>query len=218
MKDKWLPFAILIMGLVYIYVIPPNPEALKILFKLIPMWLILFYAFRSGQRRSRYHSLIIIGLFFCMMGDGLLRWFVIGLSAFLIGHLFYSAAFLSRWRFSWLRLCTVIPIILYLAVFGNKILSSVSANGDHMLIIPLIAYMIIISLMGWSALMTGNRWAIIGSLLFIISDSLLSWLLFVGEIAHGGQLVMLTYYSAQFLLARSLVSVDEQLANTVHIS
>ncbi|WP_311280639.1 hypothetical protein [Peribacillus simplex] len=34
-----------------------------------------------------------------MLGDGLLIWFVLGLSAFLIGHLFYISAFFRLWTF-----------------------------------------------------------------------------------------------------------------------
>ncbi|PJN91886.1 lysoplasmalogenase, partial [Bacillus sp. mrc49] len=41
MLTKWLPAAILITGLAYIFVIPEEPLLMKIIFKVIPMLLIL---------------------------------------------------------------------------------------------------------------------------------------------------------------------------------
>ncbi|MFP3472641.1 lysoplasmalogenase family protein, partial [Micrococcus sp. SIMBA_144] len=56
------------------------------------------------------------------------------------------------------------------------------------------------------AIMTGNKWAISGSLLFVLSDSILSWNMFVAAIPYSDVLIMSTYYSAQFLIAGSLAS------------
>ncbi|MEI0736025.1 lysoplasmalogenase family protein [Paenibacillus sp. JTLBN-2024] len=43
-----------------------------------------------------------------------------------------------------------------------------------------------------------------GALLFIASDSFLSWNMFVSDIAYSDVLIMGTYYVAQFLLAGSI--------------
>lgn len=93
---KWfLPLLILMMSLLYIFFIPEDPFGVKLLFKLIPMGLIILYAylqFPADRRPS--HWLLLAGLLFCMLGDGLLPiWFVFGLGTFLVGHLFYLAAF-----------------------------------------------------------------------------------------------------------------------------
>ncbi|WP_367890635.1 hypothetical protein GW626_22550 [Peribacillus muralis] len=56
-----------------------------------------------------------------MLGDGLLIWFLIGLSAFLIGHLFNIAAFQKLWSFSWLRFATIVPIAVHSTVLGRAI-------------------------------------------------------------------------------------------------
>lgn len=50
--------------------------------------------------------------------------------------------------------------------------------------------------------MTGNAAAIIGGVLFVISDSILSWNKF--NVAFSGPLIMLTYYAAQFCIANSI--------------
>jgi alkenylglycerophosphocholine hydrolase len=205
---KFLPLLILAFSILYIFFIPSEPIGLKILFKLIPMLLILYFAFSLKPVQStKYRTLILIGLFFCMVGDGTLIWFVVGLSAFLIGHLFYTAGFISSWNYSHKRMLSIIPIAIYAFLMCSNITAALIDKGDRGLILPVIAYTIAISTMVFTAIMTGNKWAIIGSVLFIISDSILSWDLFVQTVSYSHELIMITYYSAQFLIARSILSL-----------
>ena len=202
---KRLPLAILIMAIIYIWLIPSDPLFIKILFKLVPMVLILIYAYQQKPFAStRNRWLILTGLFFCMQGDWLITWFIFGLSSFLIGHLFYVGGFLSKWRFSLIRFLMIIPIAIYAFYMGSTIVHHLSDKGDTSLIVPVIFYITVISTMVWSAIMTGNKWAIIGSILFMISDSILSWNLFVSKISYSDVLIMSTYYLAQFLIAKSI--------------
>lgn len=193
------------MSILYIFVIPSSPEAVHILFKLIPMWLILFYAFKQiPDKKSRSHWVLWGGLFFCMLGDGLLRWFVIGLTAFLIGHLFYTIGFFQYRRFSKLSLLMILPIGLFGFVMAYNVIAAIVQNHQDSLVFPVLMYIVIISIMCWTAFLTRNIWAIIGSVLFVLSDSILSWNMFVSEIPHSSILIMTTYYSAQFFIAHSL--------------
>lgn len=199
-----LPALIAVMGLLYIFFIPSDPEGVKLLFKLIPMGLIFAYAWLSSHgNRKRYQLLLLAGLVFCAVGDGTLSWFVIGLSAFLVGHLFYMAAFFGRWRFAWPRFLTILPIAAYSTYMGAELARALSDDGNGHLIVPVIAYVVVISLMAWSAIMSGNLQAVFGALLFVASDSILSWNMFVSDVPYAGPLIMLTYYSAQFLIAGS---------------
>jgi uncharacterized membrane protein YhhN len=208
LKKYWLPVLILFMSVLYIFIIPKDPFAVKVLFKLIPMWLIIYYAYlQAPAKKLLTHWLLLIGLFFCMLGDGLLVWFVVGLSAFLIGHLFYFAGFLSTWNFSKIGFSTIVPIAIYGFLIGKEIISALTLDGNDALVLPVLFYIIVISLMAWSAFMTGNKWAIVGSILFVISDSILSWNMFVSDIPYSGILIMTTYYSAQFLIASSIRSI-----------
>lgn len=196
---RWLPAAILLMGLVYIF------GSSALIFKLIPMWLILIHAYlQKPSVKDRYSLITLIGLFFCMLGDGLLQWFMIGLSAFLFGHLFYTAAFITRWRFSWLRFLTIIPILIFSGFMGYQLYHALIDSGDGGLVIPVFIYLVAIASMGWFSIMTGNKWAILGSLLFITSDSILSWNMFVSDVAYSGPIIMSTYYTAQFLISKSI--------------
>src|SRR5699024_6909534 len=97
MRIKLIPIFILFFSCLYIFIIPTEPQSVKLIFKLIPMWLIILYAIRNIPYLSRRtHYLLLFGLVFSMIGDGTLHWFVIGLSAFLIGHLFYISAFVRE--------------------------------------------------------------------------------------------------------------------------
>lgn len=205
MKRFRLPALILFMSLIYIFLIPSDPFIVKILFKLIPMWLIITYAYlHIPMPRRRHHVLLLTGLFLCMIGDGLLHWFVIGLSAFLIGHLFYMMGFFNMWRFSKLRFITIVPLAIYSSIMGWEIVHALIQDNKQSLIVPVLLYISVIAIMTWSAIMTGHVWAIIGSILFTISDSILSWNLFVSPVAYSGVLIMTTYYAAQFFMAFSI--------------
>lgn len=207
MRQYIMPGLILLTGLLYIFVIPSDPEIVKILFKLIPMWLIIAYGIMNlPQIKTKHQVLLLIGLFFSMIGDGLMRWFVFGLTAFLIGHLFYIASFVQQYRYSMPRLLTLVPIAAYAIIMGAKLAQALNGDGDTALIIPVIAYIAVISLMTWTAFMTGNRWLIVGAILFMISDSFLAWNKFVSPVPHQGIIVMTTYYIAQFCMARSLLA------------
>lgn len=209
-KKYGLPLLILVMGLLYIFAIPSDPQAVKILFKLIPMWLMLLYAYQgiqSTQLKERSHWIVLAGLFFCMLGDGLLHWFVVGLTAFLIGHLCYMNAFFRHWRYSLLRAATIVPIALYAGYFAWRLVDALQQDDKTGLIVPVLLYIAVIATMAWSAVMSGNRYAIAGSLLFLASDTILSWNMFVGDIAHSGVWIMTTYYAAQFLIATAVRSL-----------
>lgn len=214
-----LPLLILIMGVIYIFDIGEDWQTPKVLFKLIPMALIILYAYlQSSANRKRFHWTVIVGLVFCAIGDGTLRWFVVGLSAFLIGHLFYMSGFFSRRNPTKPRIAAIAPIALYAVFMGWKMVNALLLDGKGALIVPVLLYIAVISLMTWSAILTGNKWAIAGSILFMISDSILSWNMFVSDVANSGILIMTTYYGAQFLIAHSLRTVTLQTRSSVSLS
>jgi uncharacterized membrane protein YhhN len=197
------------MSVVYLFIIPDEPFIFRLFFKLIPMVMIIMYAFQqSFGKKSAAQRLIITGLFFSIIGDATLHWFMIGLTAFLLGHISYTAGFLTRWKFSWIRLAMVIPIAGYAVFMGVEMTEALSSGGDKALLVPVMLYIAVIALMAWSAIMTGNVWAALGSILFVISDSILAWNMFVSPIAISEELVMSTYYGAQFLIAHSLAAIQ----------
>jgi uncharacterized membrane protein YhhN len=208
MPTNRLPMLIFVMSAVYLFIIPDQPFIFTLFFKLIPMIMIIMYAFRQlSIEKSTSQWLIIIGLIFSIIGDATLHWFIIGLTAFLIGHLFYTAGFLRRWTFSWVRFVMIIPIAGYAIFIGGEMAAALNRGGEEGLLIPVILYIIVIAFMAWAAVMTGNLWAIFGGILFVISDSILAWNMFVSPIPNSGVLVMVPYYAAQFLIAHSLGTI-----------
>lgn len=85
-------------------------------------------------------------------------------------------------------------------------MDALQENGDTALIAPVLFYITAIMLMAWAAFMTGNRCLIIGSLLFVISDSVLAWNMFVSPVSYSHLAIMSTYYGAQFFIAHSMAS------------
>lgn len=204
MWRKIIGVLIAIMGIIYIFFIPAEPVLTKIIFKLIPMLFILLFSFLQPAGESpKYKILVSIGLFVCMLADGLIYWFIIGLITFLIGHVWYIFAFrhikvtaIPKWG--------VVLLIAYGIAMAIWIAGTLWTKGDTILAVAVIFYIVVILLMGWNAFQTANKFAIVGAILFIFSDSTLAINRFIFDIPFSDALIMISYYSAQFLFALSV--------------
>lgn len=209
LSKKILLTLIMLFGLYYIFFFSQIAESLKLVFKVIPMLLIIILA--ATQKNlgiKKYQLLIIIGLVFCMVGDYTLQWFLFGLTSFLIGHIFYIFAFSStneRQVPTWAK----IVLLVYGASMAVWIVGTVFSSGDVVLGFAVIAYISVILTMGWTAIKTGSTFATIGALLFIASDSYLAVDKFVMPLPFSHEFIMLTYYSAQILIALSILQYSE---------
>jgi uncharacterized membrane protein YhhN len=187
-----------------------GPAVLIYLFKPLTMVFILCIALiYVRKRRNFYGYTIIIGLLFSMSGDIFLMLpsdqFILGLISFLIAHLFYIAAFLSK-RPVRISVIPLLPFLLY-AVLVFVILS------PHLGVmkIPVVVYMLVILLMGWQALerwrIKGGLWTLMafaGAILFILSDTTLALNRFSGQFHLARIITLSTYFSAQWLIAVSV--------------
>lgn len=209
LSKKILLTFITLFGLYYIFFFSEIAESLKLVFKVIPMLLIIILA--ATQKNldiKKYQLLIVIGLVFCMVGDYTLQWFLFGLTSFLIGHIFYIFAFSStneRQVPTWAK----IVLLVYGASMAVWIVGTVFSSGDVVLGFAVIAYISVILTMGWTAIKTGSTFATIGALLFIASDSYLAVDKFVMPLPFSHEFIMLTYYSAQILIALSILQYSE---------
>lgn len=144
----------------------------------------------------------MLGFFFSAAGDVFLELdglFVFGMAAFGLAHVCYSAEFLRiiqrdglYWK-GW-PVCVVVLIVsIGLAVY------LVPAMGD--LLVPAVAYQLIISTMLILALMSkAPIIAKIGAAIFMFSDTLIAVNMFRGLPVPAGS-VWLTYAAAQIMLA-----------------
>ncbi len=209
LSKKVLLAFIILFGLYYIFFLSHIPESLILIFKVIPMLLIIILAVTTKNLGiKKYQLLIVIGLVFCMIGDYTLQWFLIGLTSFLIGHIFYIFAFSStneRQVPTWAK----IVLLVYGASMAVWIAGTVFSSGEIVLGIAVIAYISVILTMGWTAIRTGSTFATIGALLFISSDSYLAINKFVMPLPFSHEFIMLTYYGAQILIALSISQYSE---------
>ncbi|MFS0784339.1 lysoplasmalogenase [Bacillus sp. 1P06AnD] len=210
MKKNIILVLFFITALLFIFFIPKENEAIRLMFKILPMCLLMLLVLITPSPLSK--KWILAGLLFCTLGDALIIYsFIFGLGSFLVGHLFYIAYFASRRKRKVLSAMSFIPLIAYGLFMGFKLAGSLQGQGENGLIAPVILYILAISLMGWTAAMTHSRTAILGSLLFIASDSILSWNLFVSPIAYHDSWIMVTYYAAQCLISLSMPAKSKDI-------
>ncbi len=101
----------------------------------------------------------------------------------------------------------VVLVAVALVVLGRRIVAGVADGPDPGLVVPVAAYMLVISVMVASAVGTLDALAIVGACLFYTSDALIAWTRFVHDFRHGRLAVMVTYHLAQFGLVLSLVTL-----------
>lgn len=156
-----------------------------------------------------------LGLFFSLLGDIFLnlpvKFFLPGIGAFLLAHVFYIAGFLQKpvtldWKL-------ILPLLLVGSAFfilNRRIQAGLRQHGETQLKIPVTVYATTLSLMLLSALSTLLRadwniqpalWASLGAALFFLSDSLLAYNRFVRRLPIADLLVMVTYHLGQILIA-----------------
>jgi uncharacterized membrane protein YhhN len=188
---------------------------------LIIVSLIAFYVSSAGPAMNR---MIVLALGFCWVGDVLLLLhgqleasFILGLAAFLIGHLIYVAAYRQLQRkatkdqapLSTRALLGLLPVVI---AIGLVVLLFPGLGG---LKFPVIAYSAAITWMVLTALMRNGRtnsksfWMIFGgAFIFMISDSLLAINKFYTPIPLPGLWIMITYCTAQYLIVRGALAYN----------
>ena len=180
------------------------------IFKPLTTILILLNALQLGWADpSLYKYAILAGLVSSLAGDVFLMLpsdrFRAGLISFLIAHIFYIVAFTSEtgFSFSWLSL---LPFAIY-----GVVMFAILAPHTGKMKLPMLAYVVVILIMAWQACArwgqtrgTGPLLAFLGAVLFVISDSVLALDRFRGKFKAARLLILVTYYSAQWLIAVSL--------------
>lgn len=187
-----------------------RPKKLQLLFKPLTLIIIISIVIVAPTVDVKYKSLILTGLVFSLLSDFFLiyleKHFVKGLVAFLVGHIFYIFAFYNAGGFH----CTewiYIPIGLIAILYLIAILPYTKNNS-----IPVIIYVLIISVMGWMAIervfsipSKGTLYAAIGATLFMISDSVLALNKFRKQFRSAEAIILSTYFLAQWLIALSVI-------------
>lgn len=182
----------------------------------------LFIHYISESQPENRSRMVMLAIICSLAGDVLLMnadYFVPGLSAFLLGHIFYISAYrqyqadeTSDALRGIHRVRLAFPIILAgsgLVVILYPVLGSMR--------IPVMGYALVITVMAIVALFrygrtsTASFWMVLGgAVLFMISDSIIAISKFLSPVAFSGFLIMLTYGSAQFLIIRGLLKHPQE--------
>jgi len=189
--------------------------------KVLLMPLLMLWAFTSVKEKQKI-LFLLLGLFFSWGGDIFLMlikrtnesdartFFILGLASFLIAHINYIIHFLYELKSNFQKgfVCkypfALLPYIIFLIIILNYL-----DDGISEVKIPVYLYCIVISLMSVAAL---NRKNIVnnisfvcvfsGSLLFIMSDSMIAVNVFKHPILASHVLIMSTYIIAQYLIVK----------------
>jgi len=152
--------------------------------------------------------LALVALVFCLIGDIALLdavdKFVVGLGAFLVGHLWFVAMFVALGldRPLW-GIPAAVLLVAHAVLAGRRIVAG-AARQQPALRAPVSAYLFVIVGMAVVAAMTGRWWAVVGAAAFVISDTVLGWRAFVADRRWMSLTVMITYHVALVGLALSL--------------
>ncbi|XP_077411980.1 lysoplasmalogenase [Vanacampus margaritifer] len=150
------------------------------------------------------------GLVLSAVGDCYLVWtefFLHGMAAFALAHLFYSLTFLSS-RYeahsssSWNGLFYLILVVIA-GGFYTYLFPFLRKDPNSELLTPAVGvYIVLITLMAILAIRTRRTFTLLGSLSFMVSDLALAVQQFkVTPVQHGTTVVMVTYYLAQLLIS-----------------
>lgn len=202
--------------LVHLYAcLPPMRQTLRRVTKLLLMPLLAgCYAYWTGS----FSVLIVVALLFGFIGDAFLmfpkkeNFFLFGLCAFAAGHVCYVITLLSRINGRpqmWIVALAVAAYAVTIVLMLRYLLPSL----PDQLVIPCCAYMVLICFMSLSALVyalsnagVAPIVAFAGSLLFLLSDAILSTVTFKRDLAFGTFAVQSTYIAAQSMLAFGLAA------------
>ena len=168
-------------------------------------------ALAAGALRGGYGRAVLAGLALCWWGDCFLtggseRYFLLGLGAFLLGHLSFAGAFLvhginPRWSGA-ASLAALVPATLVYAWLAPRL-------GPMKL--PVCGYIAIISLMLALAIGTRGRGGtpliLLGAALFYASDLCVARQKFVSPSPWNPLIGLPLYYAAQLCLAASIARV-----------
>ncbi len=179
----------------------------------------------SVTRENRSLSLLL-AMVFSFLGDSFLMYqdkngmyFVLGLGAFLVSHIFYIFTYRQHQREATgdelqgiQKMKLSFPIIL---AGSGLVVILYPTLGD--LKVPVVVYALVLVLMVLHALFRYGRtsatsfWMVFaGALLFMISDSLIAINKFFAPVAYEGLWIMTTYITAQYLIVTGLINHDRK--------
>ena len=188
------------------------------LFALKPLTtvMVITHAWPRGADAPKQRRLVRLGLILSLAGDVFLLWpkegFLPGLVAFLLAHLAYIGVFCVP-----VRLAARPAVFVVYGAIAALILWQLWPGIPAPLRAPVVAYVVCLGTMAaqagvwWrSSAARGSpdaplaRWAALGGLLFMVSDSLLAINKFAAPLPLSSLWILATYWVAQWCIASAL--------------
>ncbi len=213
-KEFWLYYFFFVL-IIYLIAIQMELDYLMFMVKPLIILSLLVY-FNWNAKPNPFKPLIIFALIFSCAGDVLLMYenknslfFILGLSAFLLAHLFYIL-FFHKLRLQQSikgKIILLIPVVIF---YFTLMYVLEPFLGE--LKLPVRIYGVVISFMLLLALhmlylknnKAGKLFAL-GALLFVTSDTLLAINKFYISFPFSGISIMLTYGLAQFFIIKGSI-------------
>jgi uncharacterized membrane protein YhhN len=206
----------ILLSIVYLGAILFNSATLEFYLKPALLLPLIIAAFISTNFKNKI--ILVAALIFSWIGDTLLlfvfkdaMYFIAGLVAFLIAHIFYIILFTKELKRANGKIELGKAGLLLIAIYLiGLLLILIPHLGD--LTIPVIIYAVVISTMLYMAYLLSihlpkpaSIYLLTGAISFIVSDSILAFNKFYQPLPMSGFLIMATYLYAQWALVRSCI-------------
>ncbi|MEN9980392.1 MAG: hypothetical protein RL542_179 [Bacteroidota bacterium] len=222
MKNKLYLSIYLVISAIYLLITAFNQEEMARVVKpfLLPILLVAVYHTENFSTKK----ILLTALTFSWIGDVILLfadrgeiYFILGLVAFLLSHIFYIVLFnkqtISKTISNKLSFGAGIGLIV---IYFSMMITTLGPKLGS-LTVPVVIYAIVISTMLYFALKGSFQWkaipyhsVLIGAVLFISSDSILAFNKFYEPIPAASLLIMVTYLLAQYGIVKGILHLNQK--------
>jgi len=200
----YLPFMVIYLAAAVVFmlvkIVAPG-FTFSFAIKVIPALSLALATLLISPMKTSQRMMMLAGALFCGAGDVILdidrvRLFVPGLAAFLLGHVGFLALFWVRRISNKSRRAWTIPVLIFALVMAVVLIPKLGS-----LLIPVLVYLVVITLMTVLAIMSDVRpMAAVGAFIFMISDALLALAKFVFDGQPSPHVTIPVYFAGLFLL------------------
>lgn len=181
----------------------------RVVTKPLPLALLIGVALTVTPVDPAVRGWFVVALAGSLAGDVALLWtrgFFAGLAAFLLAHVAYAIGFVVGGVSASGLAAGLAAMLVFDAVLARRLVPALRASGRRPLVLPVLAYMVAITVMVATAVGSTIPLAVAGAWLFAVSDAILADGRFVRRRRRGDLAVMVLYHLGQACLVLSLVA------------
>lgn len=206
--QRFLPYVFLVFAILYLVAHTFGPFPGEEMLKAVPclvLALIVVFRVEGWEGKVLAVALVLSAAGDYILGiyeDGVQKHFIYGLGAFLLAHIAYIVVFARNLK----KQSTRYPVLIAIFVFSG-ILAFMMVPKLGELLIPVLVYLVVILTMGVFATLRDMKTPLLmlGAMFFVISDSVIAVNRFIDEVPAAFYIIMITYYLAQYMIARAFV-------------